>query len=678
MALIAIFLIVFIIASISILFVDIKKKGIVTLAAVVINAILSSYVAIDVLLGSPFEQLFSGTLAFGAIPVKVDALSAWFILTINFTLITGILYGRQYLKAYATQSSTAVFNLHYIAFVLVQVSLIGVCAVQNAMAFLLFWELVALSAFVMVIFEYHKKETIRAGLNYLIQSHISIVFLMLAFMFVAYKTGSYDFNSITEFSIQQPVIAGTVLFICFFIGFAFKAGFVPFHTWLPYAHPAAPSHVSGVMSGIIIKIGIYGILRMLLLIHADYVAVGVFILAISLISGLYGVMLAIIQHNLKRLLAYHSIENIGIIGIGIGVGCIGLGNNNILVAMLGFTGALLHTLNHSLFKSLLFFSAGNIYQSTHTMDIERLGGIAKKMPQTTLLFLISALAICGLPPFNGFISEFLIYFGLYHNLYSSNIVYLIVTILSITSLVLVGGLALMCFTKAFSVVCLGNMRHGDSSKVQERSFAQLLPMYLAAALIVVIGLFPTAFFRVLQQPVQLFTQQLPNSANVEMPTEMLASLQHLSWAAFGLIIMVLAIYGLKKWTTRKKEITMKETWGCGFPVASSKIQYTANSFVRTYAKVVKPVLDIEKNEGEISETFPTESNYHTTIYDKAERYLIDKPIKLIKIITGWFTFLQNGNIQVYIIYGIVFISAIICVPYLFNWITVFLNFINHL
>ncbi len=246
------------------------------------------------------------------------------------------------------------------------------------MFFILFWEIVALSAFILVIFENYKKETVRAGINYLVQSHISIIFLMIGFIYVAYKTGDYTFNSVILFSQQQPVLASSLLFLCFFVAFAIKAGFVPFHTWLPYAHPAAPAHISGVMSGVIIKIGIYGILRMILLITTDYLTLGFIILIISVISGVYGVMLAIIQHNLKRLLAYHSIENIGIIGIGIGLGCIGLGLDNQWLAMLGFSGALLHTLNHSLFKSLLFFTAGNIYQIIHTLNIEKLGGVIKK------------------------------------------------------------------------------------------------------------------------------------------------------------------------------------------------------------------------------------------------------------------------------------------------------------
>jgi formate hydrogenlyase subunit 3/multisubunit Na+/H+ antiporter MnhD subunit len=249
--------------------------------------------------------------------------------------------------------------------------------------------------------------TLKAGINYLIQSHISIILLTIGFIWVSSSTDSYDFDAISAYSAHVIPAVSFLLFGCFFLGFAFKAGFIPFHTWLPYAHPAAPAHVSAIMSGVIIKLGIFGILRMLLLIDRNQLMIGYVILVVSFVTGVYGVMLAIIQHNLKKLLAYHSIENIGIIGMGIGLGSIGLGLDKPVLTFAGFSGALLHTLNHSLFKSLLFYSAGSVHQVTHTMNIEKLGGLIKQMPQTATLFLIASLAITGLPPLNGFVSEFL-------------------------------------------------------------------------------------------------------------------------------------------------------------------------------------------------------------------------------------------------------------------------------
>ena len=418
MTIIAAFILTILSAIVLIPFVSVRWKGMISVAVVSLIAILTSITAFHALNGDSSEYLFQGSLITGKIPVRIDALSGWFILIINFTCITGAFFGLQYMKAYESQKSN--LALHCISYILVQSSLIAICSLQNTIAFLIAWEIMALSSFMLIIFEHQKRATLYAGINFLIQSHICIMFLTLGFIWVTMRMNSYDFKAITLFSTSNSLLTGVALFLCFFIGFAIKAGFVPFHTWLPYAHPAAPSHISGVMSGVIIKIGIYGIMRMLLVIKSDYLVIGYVILFISLVSGIYGVMLAIIQHNLKRLLAYHSIENIGIIGIGIGLGCIGIGKGNHLLIVLGFAGALLHTLNHSLFKSLLFYGAGNVYQSAHTMDIEKLGGLGKRMPHTALLFLIAALAICGLPPFNGFVSEFLIYNGMFAGLHDSD------------------------------------------------------------------------------------------------------------------------------------------------------------------------------------------------------------------------------------------------------------------
>jgi hydrogenase-4 component B len=414
MILINSFILVIVVFAVIISFVNIRWKGIAVSSAVIILATISSIPAISALTGNPINMMVEGSYITSDIPIRIDALSGFFILTINFTFITGVLYGIQYMQAYKDQ--VANISLHWITYILTHAALITVCVVQNSLVFLIAWEIMAVSAFILVIFEHTRQQTLKAGINYLIQSHVVILFLSLAFIWVFVRYHSYDFNAIREFAVSTPAYTSMALLICFFFGFAIKAGFVPFHSWLPLAHPAAPSHVSGVMSGVIIKIGIYGILRMILLIHTDYKAFGYFILILSVITGVYGVMLAIVQHNLKRLLAYHSIENIGIIGIGIGLGCIGLGNNNLTLATLGFMGAILHTLNHSLFKSLLFYSAGNVYQSTHTMDIDRLGGAAKQMRFTTFFFLIASLAICGFPPFNGFVSEFIIYSGLFNGL----------------------------------------------------------------------------------------------------------------------------------------------------------------------------------------------------------------------------------------------------------------------
>jgi len=669
------FITVPVLAILIIPFLKVKGKGMVLFSAIVMNALLSGYLAFQPLSGQLLEFSFAGSLVTGPVNLRIDALSGWFILIINFVFITGSFYGLFYMKAYEKQKNN--LTLHSIVFILLHTALIGLCAIQNSLVFLIAWEIMALSAFIAVIFEHGKMATLRAGMNYLIHSHVSILFLMFGFIWVALKTGSYDFNSITTYTSQNSGATGLVLFLCFFIGFGIKAGFVPFHTWLPYAHPAAPAHISGIMSGVMIKIGIFGIFRMITLIKTDYYTIGLVILAFSVVSGLYGVMLAILQHNLKKLLAYHSIENIGIIGMGIGIGCIGLGTGNYLLASLGFAGGLLHTLNHALFKSLLFYTAGNVYQATHTLHIDHLGGLIKKMPQTALLFLIAAIAICGIPPFNGFISEFIIYSGFYYWMQGSLIGPLMTIIFSVLALVLIGGLALLCFTKAFGIVFLGNPRQKFDHEVKEVSFSQLLPLYLIAFLVVFIGVFPQIFMNALSQPVNLLAG-LPSISDIPFPEKTTELLQPVTWGTWIFILISLVVFGLRKLVMQNRKASFEPTWGCGYVAPTVKLQYTAGSFVRPYSKLFRPFLLSSKTQKDVEGIFPSGGSYETHIYDRIEKYLIDNPIAAYKSLLGRFLFLQNGKLQFYILYGIIFIVSVICVPLFYDQIVIFIDFIKQI
>ena len=656
-------------------FFKVNGKGIVTFALLLVNALLSGYLAVQSLQGEVLEFILPGSFVTGDIPIRIDALSGWFILVVNLVFVTGGFYGLFYMKAYREQRNN--LTLHSIAMLIQHAAIVSICVIQNSFVFLIAWEILAIASFLLIIFDHEHIATIKAGINYLIQAHFSIIFLMLGFIWVANKTGSYDFEAITAYTASLPGPASLLLFIIFFIAFAIKAGFVPFHTWLPYAHPAAPSHVSGMMSGVIIKIGIFGILRMLLVIKTDFVTVGYIILITSLISGLYGVMLAIIQHNLKKLLAYHSIENIGIIGIGIGIGSIGIGNGNQVLATLGFAGALLHTLNHALFKSLLFYAAGNVYQATHTMDIEKLGGLLKKMPQTAVLFLIAAIAISGIPPFNGFISEFIIYTGLYNWLLDATLLSLLAAIFSTAGLALIGGLAMLCFTKAFGVVFLGTERQKLPDSCREVPFLQLIPMYALAAVIILIGLFPMGFINLLSQPVNLFTASFSTPVNL-VPVNAFKALQPISLAAWIFILLVFSLFMLRKYILSHRKVETGPTWGCGYTAPTSKQQYTAGSFVRTYSKLFAPFLLIGKHEEEIKGIFPSEGKYHTHPYDEVEKWLIDSPLKANKSFMGRFTFLNNGKLQIYILYGVIFVLAVLSIPVIYQNVTTFFDFLKHL
>jgi formate hydrogenlyase subunit 3/multisubunit Na+/H+ antiporter MnhD subunit len=675
MLIIAAFILTILFSLVLIPLVRVPWKGGIALMAVLVISVLSSLLAVSALAGETSEYLFQGSLITGTIPLRIDALSGWFILIINFTLLTGAVYGLYYMKAYKLQQAS--LSLHCICYILIHASLISICSLQNMIAFLIAWEIMALSSFLLIIFEHNKREVIKAGINFLIQSHICIMFLTLGFVWVSMRMNSYDFNAITQFSASNSLLTGFLLFLFFFIAFAIKAGFVPFHTWLPYAHPAAPAHISGVMSGVIIKIGIYGILRMILLIKTDYLLVGYLILFVSIISGIYGVMLAIVQHNLKKLLAYHSIENIGIIGIGIALGCIGLGKGNHLLTLLGFAGALLHTLNHSLFKSLLFYGAGNIYQSTHTLNMEEMGGLGKKMPHTAFLFFIASLAICGLPPFNGFVSEFLIYNGMFSVLNGSDKTLLSSVVAGLFGLALIGGLALLCFTKVAGSVFLGNPRHDFSQAPVEASNGKLIPMYAIVVLIIGIGLLPRYFVIGLSKAIGLFTHRLNGSFEVERLSvlDTVATVGIYATAFMGLAGLV---YFIKRKVTANRPVGINDTWNCGYIAPTVKMQYTASSFVRAYRKLAEPVLTIHKRKKEITGVFPEAAGQETHPYDKAEEYMIDAPLHQLKKFLNRFVFLQNGNLQFYILYGVVFITIILVVPFVFVYVKALIQFLNQI
>lgn len=631
-------------------------KGNITLVLVLINSLITSWLAISSM-SEGFEGIYGGGPVLNNIQIRVDALSAWFILLMNFTVLTGILYGKSYLNHYGSQPAN--LTLHYINYIINHWAMFGVFVIQNFLAFLCAWELMAISAFMLVIFNHTKIETVKAGINYLIQSHVCILFLTIGFIWVISKTGSYDFISITQYSSSVPQSVNFILFLCFFIAFGIKAGFVPFHTWLPYAHPAAPAHVSGVMSGVMIKLGIYGILRMLLLIHDSYLAIGYLILFFSIISGIYGVLLATIQHNLKKLLAYHSIENIGIIGIGIGVGAVGLGVDKSFLVFAGLGGALLHTLNHSLFKSLLFYCSGTVYQVTHTLNIEKMGGLLKTVPHTGGLFLLSALSICGLPPFNGFISEFLIYSGLFNGI-SGGLAEGLIFIVSVFGLAVIGGLAILCFTKAFSITFLGNLRHSFTQNVKE-DFPTIFPKYLVAIFILAIGLFPQLFARAVFKPVMIFAR----AGEIEMTEpEIFPALQYIGLIAFALVLLSLTIFWIRRKIISQRNARMSLTWSCGYEDQSTSFQYSANSFVRSFRKLVHPLLIMNKREGVIDSIFPKPIFSGTSPYDKIESLLIDFPLRKMKGFFGSFRFLQNGNVQSYVLYGLGFIFLTLLFPVL--------------
>lgn len=583
----------------------------------------------------------------------ISGLSLWFAAIFTVVFACGAIYGFGYMKRYSGRGLRNA--LHWVCYVIAYLSMTALCVVDNSIAFLVCWEIMALSSFFLVIYESEKPETIKAGINFFVQSHISVVLLTAGFMMIAAKTGSYSFYSIPRYCSENN---GMAAFLLLFAGFAVKAGFVPFHTWLPYAHPAAPAHISGVMSGVIIKIGIFGILRMITFFSIDYVLAGAIILAVSAVSGLYGVMMAILQHNLKKLLAYHSIENIGIIGMGIGLGCIGAGSGNSMLASLGFAGALLHTLNHALFKSVLFFCSGNVYHGTHTLDIESLGGLARKMPRTAALFLIASIAICGLPPMNGFISEFIIYSGLFEWMQGAGPGVTTGAVFSILALVMIGGLAILCFTKAFGIIFLGNPR--KEIDAHEMEPCRIIPLTIEAVIMLSIGICP-AFYAGLAGGA---LECLPYSDSTVLSGA--ADLSSVGLASLAFILLIGLIYAAKSRHNTKRDVEEGPTWGCGYTEGTPRIQYTATSFVKTYSQLFSFILG-NKNEKELpAGIFPKSGHFESESFDKLEDSLIDKPLRAYRSITDRFSFLQNGRMQFYILYGVIFIILTIILSAIFS------------
>lgn len=585
----------------------------------------------------------------------IDRLSAFFIVVINITVLVGLLYSKGYLKKYYTTKNSLRFSIHYFSYLWLYLSMLMVVMIRSGLSFLIAWEIMALSSFLLVIFDAEDTSVMKTGISYLIQMHAGMFFLLIAFLITAKETGEMSFDSLALYFSGHSNI---FLFLLFFIGFGIKAGFIPLHTWLPQAHPAAPSHVSGVMSGVMIKMGIYGILRVLMSVQHDLTAIGLIILAVSVLSGIMGVMMAIVQHDLKRLLAYHSIENIGIIGIGTGLGTIGIGTGNNVMSLLGFGGALLHVLNHSLFKSLLFFNAGSVYNATHTRNTEQLGGLMKKMPYTSVLFLIGSLAICGLPPFNGFVSEFLIYSGMFKSLTSSGLYQSIVILGSLVALSLIGGLAIFCFTKAFGIAFLGEARSEKASRAEEVESSMIWPQFITVSLIVVIGLASPLFVN----PVLKIISAAFNLPDTGLLTaSFIDNLTGISIASgfFVLLVTLLLIY--RSFHLSSKIVGCGPTWGCGYTAPSPGLQYTSTSYAYNFNHLAKPVLQTKKIMDEIGEEeiFPRQRLFRFESEDVYKKYLIDKPVDLISGLLKRIAVMQTGRIQDYILYAFVFMLVVL-------------------
>ena len=624
---------------------------------VLLIAAITSIPAVNALSGTTINVIITNNSVFGNISVHIDELSSWFILIINLTCINGAFYGIGYMKQHNQQGAN--LSLHWILFLIFQSSMLWVCMLQNGLAFLIAWEIMSISSLLLVMFDHSKADTIKAGVNYLVQMHIGVAMLSIAFIWVYLSEGSFDFSAIGEFFSQHTPFW---LFLIFFIGFGIKAGFVPLHTWLPRAHPAAPSHVSGVMSGVLVKLGIYGILRMITYLHSGFLQIGETILFLSLLTAFYGILNAAVHRDFKRMLAFCTIENIGIIGMGIGIGLIGKATANSYMFFIGFNAVLLHTLNHSLYKSLLFFTAGNIYQQTHTRDMEQLGGLNKSMPVTGFLFLCGALAIGAMPPFNGFVSEFLIYTGLIEGIQSSNIQFNLLMILSIATLTITGGISMLTFTKSYGTMFLGSPRKPLAHTPKEVSMIMRVPLFIILTLMLLIGIFPNVILTIVAPVIKVFDSTYTSTTpmNIASPALVMTSR-----ASLLFIALVALIYFVRANISKKRSPAMLSTWGCGYAAPNSRMQFTGKSFTKTFAKLFSFFTSEKKKYKEIDANtiFPSTRSYQSRYSEFFETRIIDKLNNRLIGFLNYFTFIQSGQTQSYVLYGLLFIITLIAATF---------------
>ncbi|MBR4871734.1 MAG: NADH-quinone oxidoreductase subunit E [Alistipes sp.] len=632
-----------------------RHKVWVATATIAATAIAALTFVVKAFSGDAVTIASFSTPMFGAESFVVDKLSSLFLLIISVAAMATVLYSRGYVAGYMKRFSPAHFSLHYTALVLLVVSMMFVVMSSGGFSFLFSWELMTIASFILILFEADRQDVRRAALNYLVMMHIGFMFLVVGFVLLYNVTGSANFSAVEDyFKMEAPL----PLFVILFIGFGMKAGIFPMHIWLPEAHPAAPSHVSAIMSGVMIKTGVYGIMRLMQAIDSNTALlydIGLIVLLSGIVTGLWGVIFAAMQNDVKRLLAYSSIENIGVILIGLGIAAVGHAAGSDLIGMCGLCGALLHTVNHSLFKSMLFFSAGNIYSMMHTTKMNQMGGLAKHMPVTAILMLFATVAICALPPLNGFVSELLIYIGMFNGVSDGHEV--LYSIAGIIALSLIGGIVVLAFTKLYGVVFLGSPRSHHVAESTEVDNLRIGAMAIPAAFILFIGLFPQFAIR----PVAIVAEAISGADNSIAVNHFAPTLQSLSAVAWVLVAIVLLLYALKHKLQSERKIEQGPTWGCGFTATNTRMQYTGESFSEGLESIGKPLMKnaVDGRAVDKGEIFPSPHNYRIEHKDKVDSLLGLWWVKMMHRINDWVMYLRTGRVNNYITFALAFFVAVL-------------------
>ena len=626
--------------------------------------------ALLALTSSPDREIAAFELRRSLIPyielsVKLDALAAFFVLIVSLLALALSIYSFGYVRTFYGRKNVGVLACLYNASLLA-ITLVFTAA--NAFFFLLTWEIMALTAYCLVSFEHEKTETRNAGVLYFVMSHIGTGCLILGFLLLFHAaSNSYAFDRFHAIGNQMTPESRNAAFLLFLIGFGIKAGIVPLHIWLPEAHPVAPSNISALLSGVVIKTGIYGLARVLF----DFLGTppnwwGVTVLTIGTVSAVLGVLYALMEHDLKRLLAYHSIENIGIILMGLGAALMFLHSGYPLLASLALIAGLYHTINHAIFKALLFLGAGAVLHSTHTRNMEEMGGLIKRMPWTALLFLIGAVAISALPPLNGFVSEWLTYQSLLQGFGTTASLVRLMFPFSGAVLALTGALAAACFVKAFGITFLAQARSELAVHAKEVCRPMLSGMGLLAAACVFLGLFPTIFLRLFDSiTFQLAGQEMSQQLSVD-GAWVLGSGQTfggtVSTVGITLTGVCLLPIPVVLWFVfaRRAKVRVGPTWDCGLRGLTPQMEYTATGFSKPIRMIFKalfrPRREVQREYDYslyFAKTLHFESHIEEAFMARLYRPLNRGILRLSRRMRA----LQAGSIQAYLIY--IFISLIV-------------------
>ena len=602
--------------------------------------------AVALLVGSHNETFtISWTLPFGPCEIAVDPLSAIFLLPVFLISACAAVYAHGYWPASKNEETEPRLTF-FIG--LLSASMAFVLTARNGALFLMAWEVMALAAYFALITEHESADVRKAGLVYLVATHLGTLALFV--MFATLRSVNASFVFPVTGALPAATMPAAVIFITALIGFGVKAGLMPLHLWLPAAHANAPSHVSAMMSGVMLKIGIYGILRIITFFQPPPLWWGVLLLAVGCTSALLGIIFALAQRDIKRLLAYSSIENIGIITIGAGVAVIGVSTGNALLVTLGMAAALMHMLNHSLFKSLLFLGAGAIIHATGTREIDRMGGLLRKMPATGLFFLCGCVAICGLPPLNGFVGEFFLYLGFFSEARSAATPYLA---LGAPLLALVGGFAAICFIKLFGVAFLGNGRSADARSAHESTPALLAPLGLLAFCCVIAGLLPQLMMKLLQPALMAWS---PGTAAGHEA----AALPPLEWVTCSSIVLLLLAAGLAQLLRHRlarAQIAGAGTWDCGYLRPAATMQYTASSFADFAATLFSAAIRSRQEKPILPEYFPRKAAFAMNVPETVLDQMVFPSFRLTGDVFSFLRRVQLGKVHIYMLY--IFVTLVL-------------------